>query len=104
MSPVPVVNGLIGTVKETSLFRDNARRSDCIAGVGLLTVYHVRHITSSSSSRPASAENGYGAKLSESPARITLSRQNGLISAIHETTWTKTDGPLPARGSCTGSW
>src|SRR5262245_27484012 len=27
-------------------------RSDCIAGVGLLTVYHVRHITSSSSWRP----------------------------------------------------
>src|SRR5215475_8257680 len=66
------------TLESNKIVRDNARRSDCIAVVGLLTVYHVRHITSSSSWRPASVDTAHGAKLPENPVTIALSEQNGV--------------------------
>jgi hypothetical protein len=47
---------------------DETPLSVLIVGRGVLTACGVRDITSSSSLRPASAENGHGAKLPEKPA------------------------------------
>src|ERR671923_1598919 len=62
--------------------RETRKRAACIVGCGLLTACWIRDITATSW-RPASAEHGYGATQPESPARITLSRQNGLISTLY---------------------
>ncbi len=49
---------------------------DFIEELRLLTARRVRHITSASSSRPASAEHGHGATLPENSTIITLSGHN----------------------------
>src|SRR5712692_7851801 len=54
-------------------------RSDFIERFGVLTARRDRHITSASSWRPASAENGHGAKLPENSTHIILSGQKGLF-------------------------
>jgi len=48
-----------------------------IAGYGVLTAHRLKHITSSSSWRPASADTGHGAKLPEDPTKMALSGENG---------------------------
>jgi hypothetical protein len=42
---------------------------DCIAGCGVLTANHIRHIRSLLSGCPGGADNGYGAKLPDNPAQ-----------------------------------
>jgi hypothetical protein len=56
--------------------------------LGWLTAARVRHITFPLSWRPASIDNGHGAKLPENHANISLSGQNGLLSngSPHERT------------------
>src|SRR5262245_52089977 len=69
---------LLPRIRLSPVFCDSALHSDLIAGVGLLTVYHVRHITSSSSWPPASVDTEHGAKPPKNPIIMGLSVQNDM--------------------------
>src|SRR5437868_264338 len=56
-------------------------RSDYMASLGLVTGWCVRHIRFASSWRPTRAATGHGATLSASPASLTWSGHNGLLSS-----------------------
>ena len=62
----------------TAPFSHKTTGSDFIEGFGLLTAHCVRHITSSSSWRPANTDNKHEAKLPENPTNMALSGQNGM--------------------------
>jgi hypothetical protein len=63
------------TVPQTTIFCD----STLLSQHQLLTAARVRHIRFPLPGRPASADNGYWAKLLENHANIALSGQNALL-------------------------